>query len=87
MSATGGLAHKATYFYKHLASLLAVKWNDEYSVVMGWLQCSLSYSLLRSTIQCIQGACSSTGHYVAAPPPMDLLRVESNLTLENDHTR
>jgi len=49
--ATGGLAHEATYFYKRLASLLALKWNDEYSVVMNWLQCSLLISLLRSAIQ------------------------------------
>ena len=27
-SATGGLAHEATIFYKHLASLLSNKWGD-----------------------------------------------------------
>ena len=43
MSATGGLVHEATYFYKHLASLLSRKWGDEYSVVMGWLRYSLSF--------------------------------------------
>ena len=87
MSGTGGLAHEATYFYKHLASLLALKCNDEYSVVIGWLQCSLLISLLCSAIQCIRGARSSIGHYVAVTPPMDLVRVESNLTLETDHRR
>ena len=46
MSATGGLAHEATYFYKRLASLLSRKWGDEYSVVLGWLRCFLSFSLL-----------------------------------------
>ena len=56
MSATGGLAHEATCFYKRLASLLSHKWGDEYSVVMGWLRCSLSFSLLRSAIQCVRGA-------------------------------
>ena len=55
MSATGGLAHEATCFYKRLASLLSHKWGDEYSVVMGWLRCSLSFSLLRSAIQCVRG--------------------------------
>ena len=55
LSATGGLAHEATFFYKCLASLLAHKWGDDYSVVMGWLRCSLSFSLLRSAIQCIRG--------------------------------
>ena len=85
MSATGGLAHETTYFYIHLASLLPRKWGDEYSVVMGWLRYSLSFSLLRSAIQCIRGAPSSFQHHVAAPPLMDLVRVESNLSLEDDH--
>ena len=56
MSATGGLAHEATYFYKRLASLLSHKWGDEYSIVMGWLRCSLSFSLLR--LICIYSVCS-----------------------------
>ena len=43
MSATGGLAHEATYFHKRLASLLSYKWGDEYSIVLGWLWCSLSF--------------------------------------------
>ena len=38
MSAAGGLASKATAFYKRLALLLASKWGDEYCLVMGWLQ-------------------------------------------------
>ena len=79
MSATGGLAHEATVFYKHLASLLSAKWGDEYSVVLGWLQCCLGFSLLRSAIQCIRGARSSIGAYTRAPPPMDLVQVESHL--------
>ena len=35
MSATGGMAHEATNFYKRLASLLAEKCGDDYSIVMG----------------------------------------------------
>ena len=57
-SATGELAHEATYFYKHLASLLSCKWGDEYSLVIGWLQCFLLFSLLHSATQCVYGACS-----------------------------
>ena len=87
MSATGGLAHEATYFYKHLASLLSHKRGDEYSVVMGWLRCSLPFSLLRSAIHCIHGACSSIQHHVVATPPTDLVRVKSNMTLEDNHRR
>ena len=87
MSATGGLAHEATHFYKRLASLLSHKWGDEYSIVMGWLRYSLSFSLLRSAIQCVRGARSSIRHYIEVPLPMDLVRVESNMSLEDDSRR
>ena len=45
LSATGGMAPEAAVFTR-LASQLASKWNDHYSITMGWLRCSLSYSLL-----------------------------------------
>ena len=76
-SATGGLAHEATIFYKRLASLLSNKWGDNYSVTLGWLCYCLSFSLLRSAIACIRGARSSSGHFDRTPPPMDLVRGES----------
>ena len=78
MSVTGGLAHEATIFYKHLASLLSTKWGDSYVIIApDWLCCRLSFSLLRSVIFCLRSAWSSSGHYDRAPPPMDLVRVES----------
>ena len=43
--------------------------------------------LLCSTIQCVCGALSSIRHYIEAPPPMDLVRVESNMSLEDDPRR
>ena len=82
MSAAGGLALKATTFYKRLASLLASKWGDEYCIVMGWLHCSLSFSLLWSAIACVCGACYSIGHFHKATPPLNLVRVESNMITE-----
>ena len=82
MSAVGGLAPEAITFYKRLASLLVLKWDDEYSVVMGWLHCSLSFLLLRSAIACVHGAHSSIGQFHKATPPLDLVRVESNMITE-----
>ena len=73
LATTGGLAHEATVFYKRLASLLATKWGDDYSVVLGWLRCCLSFSLLRSAIQCIRGARSSIGVYTRTPQSVDFL--------------
>ena len=76
MSATGGLAKHATNFYKRLASLLADKWTQPYSSTLYWLRCSLSFSLLRSAIQCILGARSSRGHAVKLSP-VDLVTAEA----------
>ena len=51
----------ATVTYKRLASLLSDKWNSPYPVVMGWLRCSLGFSLLRSSLMCLCGSRSSSG--------------------------
>ena len=86
MLATGGLAPEVTTFYRRLASLLTSKWGDDYSVVMGWLHCNLSFSLLQSAIACVRGARSSIGHFHRALPVIDLIRVESNIIKNfNDH--
>ena len=76
LSATGGLAVEATVFYKRLASLLAMKWDQPYSSTLSWLRCRLNFSLLRSAIQCIRGARSSIGQAMKTPPPMDLAMSE-----------
>jgi len=55
LSATGGMANKASIFYKRLASLLAAKWNDSYSSTLCWLRCRLAFSLLCFFIQVIRG--------------------------------
>ena len=72
LSATGGMANEATTFYKRLASCLTMKWDYPYSTTMSWLRCRLTFSLLRSAIQCIRGARSSCGHATKSPPPIDL---------------
>ena len=67
-SASGGMGHEASVFYKRLASLLSDKWNDPYATVLGWIRCKLSFCLLRSAIQCIRGVQSSQGHYIKSAP-------------------
>ena len=82
MSATGGMAWEATNFYNRLVSvsLLAEKWDQTYSEILHWLRCLISFSLLRSAIQCIQGARSSRAR---GPPfnltPVDLVTTEASL--------
>ena len=70
-SATGGMTKQSTTFYRRLASLLADKWEHPYSSTLYWLRCLLSFSLLRSAIQCIRSACSSHGHASRSPHPID----------------
>ena len=80
-SLTGGLGPAATIFLKCLASLLATKWDQNYSAPMGWLCCRLSFSLLRSSIMCIRGACSSLHCFERqATIPIDLIAQESGLS-------
>ena len=79
-SSTGGMAKEATVFYKRLAALLTEKWDQPYSVTMGWLRCTLGYSLLRSSIQCIRGARSTKSHPMCCLP-VDVIHAESRFTL------
>ena len=72
LSATGGMANEATVFYKRLASCLAMKWDQSYSSTLSLLRCRLTFSLLRSAIQCIRGARSSCGHAAKSLPPIDV---------------
>jgi len=61
-STSGGMGRAATVTYKRLVSLLATKPELPYSVVMGWLRCRLSFSLLRSAVMCLRGSRSARSH-------------------------
>ena len=75
-SLTGGMAKEATVFYRRLASLLAEKLEQPYSTTMGWLCCTLCFSLLHSSIQCLRGSRSSRGQPVFYFP-LGLIQSES----------
>ena len=81
MSLTGGLSKAANSTYKRLASLFTAKWNSSYSSVMGWLRCRLMFSLLRSSIMCIRGARSSSGHAAKPLLSVDLMTAESQVAI------
>jgi hypothetical protein len=72
LATTGGMAKQATIFYKRLATLLAYKREASYSQTVNWLRCRISFSLLRSSIQCIRGARSSY-HHQEFSAPADLI--------------
>ena len=81
MSAMGGLVKEASNFYRRLASLLTEKWDQAYSSTLYWLRCLLSFSLLRSAIQCIRGARSSRGDPIKLSP-VDLVMAEADILLD-----
>ena len=59
LSTTGGMGREAATFYKRLADGISRKEQKQYSVVMGWIRCRLSFAILRSAILCIRGSRSS----------------------------
>ena len=72
-----GSVRKLPPSYKRLASLLADQWDQPYSTTMNWLRCTLSFCLLRSSIQCIRGARSSIGRFAQVVSPVDLVTAET----------
>ena len=52
-STSRGMGPIATLFLKQAATLHSAKSQKSYSVVMNFLRCRLSFSLLRSTIRCL----------------------------------
>ena len=81
LSSTGGLGREATIAYKRIASLLSTKWDRPYPSVLSWIRCSLSFSLLRSSIRCIRGHRSRCGFPVRVrlSSPIDVVCSESGL--------
>ncbi len=79
LSASGGLAKVATVFTKDSPQ---EKWDQSYSSTIGWLRCTISFSLLRSAhsaVQCIRGARSSKGKAAKSIPLVDVVAAEANL--------
>ena len=61
-SALGSVSRPTEITYKRLTSLLATKRDQPYNIMISFLRCRLSFSLLRSAIMCLQGSCSTAGH-------------------------
>ena len=80
-SLIGGMAKEATVFYKRLASLLSERWEQPYSMTMGWLRCTLGFSLLWSSIQCLWGTRSSI-HRPVRCLPVNVIQSETHFPLQ-----
>ncbi len=55
-SITGGLGPQAEIVTKSLAVRIAAKQNLPKSTVAGWLNCRISFAILRSALVCIRGS-------------------------------
>ena len=51
----GGMSKQTKSFYKRLAELKHDKSQEELSYIVSYIRCSLSFSLLRSSILCLRG--------------------------------
>ena len=80
-STFGGISTISNIFFKRLASLIADKKDISYDVVMSWLCCRVSFSLLHSAIDCLRGARSSKGHTAASLQAFDLSLSEGWMSL------
>ena len=77
-SALGGMSKPAETTYKRLASLLATKKNQQYNVMITFICCRLSFSLLRSAIICLRGSRSAAGR-----PHKDLTDFSLAVSIDN----
>lgn len=78
---TGGMGSNASTTYKRLASLLATKRKESYSLTMALIRAQLSFALLRSAVLCLRGSRSrkSASCQLNTLPPMDLVASEVGL--------
>ena len=77
-SSSEGMGEAAMVGHCRLTNLLSDKWNSLYPLTMGRLQCSLSFSLLRSSLMCLCGSHSSSGS-PSIPAAIDLVVAEGHL--------
>ena len=57
MSSSGGMGPEMVIALKHLARLIALKRDEEYSQVMGYLRAMFTFEMTRMTLICLRGSC------------------------------
>ena len=64
------------------ASLLADKRQQEYSKIISWIRCTISFSLIRSAVMCLRGARSCLHHPARSTEeaPLDLAIHEGRIS-------
>ena len=79
-STSGGMGPAAQVVYKRIASLIANKQKKHYSLIISYIRCKITFSLLRSAIMCLRG-CRTIRHHSAADfHQLEIATHESRLT-------
>ena len=81
VSALGGMSKPTEITYKQLASLLATKQRQKYDVVISFIRCRLSFSLLHSAVMYFSGSCSTVGRPQRDLTDFSLVVCEGKLSL------
>ena len=78
------MAREATTFYKRLADELSRKQDKQYSLVMGWIRCRLSFDLLSSAFEEVDplATAQSVSSTLNLPLQRDMFPLTFNITHE-----
>jgi hypothetical protein len=76
---SGGMGPTATIVYKRIASMIAEKRDQPYSITMKWIRCRISFALIRSAIMCLRGNRSRIGHPIKTVEDMNVATAESHI--------
>ena len=56
VSVDGLFGKEKEHFVKRIGQSLSLKWDKNYSQVMGWIQARLLFAILRATVLCLRGS-------------------------------
>ena len=79
-STSGGMGPAARVVYKRIASLIANKQKKHYSLIISYIHCKITFSLLRSAIMCLRRCRTICQHSAADLLQLEIAAHESRLT-------
>ena len=83
-SATGGLGRGCEKFYNRVATFLAEKRNQAYSLSVTWIRRKISFSLLNSITTCVRGSRSLDVYNLPASADNGIVVSEALATKNHD---
>ena len=71
------MGEQSASLYKRIASLIAEKSSEPYSVVMSFIRCRLSFALLRASGMCLHGSRSVFAGHAPVSSSASLVAAEA----------